>query len=39
MRVQISWGSDDTKKETKDFNSVQEMIDYAFNIYDRIILH
>ncbi len=39
LRVQIGWGSDDTKKEVKDFKSAQEMIDYAFTIHDQIILH
>lgn len=39
MKVQFSWASDDTKTETKEFNSSDEMLDFAFNIYDRIILH
>ncbi|MGI9010841.1 MAG: hypothetical protein ACR2F1_06610 [Nitrososphaeraceae archaeon] len=39
MRVKIGWGSDDTKTESKEFESTQDMLDYVFNIQDRIILH
>ncbi len=39
LRVQLGWGSDDRKKEVKEFKSAQEMIDYAFTIHDQIILH
>ncbi|MGI9012225.1 MAG: hypothetical protein ACR2F1_13705, partial [Nitrososphaeraceae archaeon] len=37
--VKIGWGSDDTKTESKEFESTQDMLDYVFNIQDRIILH
>ena len=39
MKVRISWASDDTKTETLEFNSREEMLDFAFSIHDRIILH
>jgi hypothetical protein len=39
MRVKYSWASDDTKTETIEFNSSDEMLDFTFNIHDRIILH
>lgn len=39
MKVKFSWASDDTKTEIKEFNSRDEMLDFAFNIFDRIILH
>lgn len=39
MNVKIGWGSDDTKTESKEFESTQDMLDYVFNIQDRIILH
>ncbi|MBA3750935.1 MAG: hypothetical protein H0X03_08630 [Nitrosopumilus sp.] len=39
MKVKFSWASDETKTEIKEFNSREEMLDFTFNIYDRIILH
>lgn len=39
MKVRISRGSDDKQSETKEFSSVEEMLNYAFSLHDRIILH
>ncbi|TVP40434.1 hypothetical protein [Candidatus Nitrosocosmicus arcticus] len=39
MKVKFSWASDDTKTDIKEFKSIEEMLDFTFNISDRIILH
>ena len=39
MKVRIGRGVDDTQSETKEFNSVEEMLTYAFSLKNRIILH
>jgi len=39
MKVKFSWASDDTKTNIKEFKSIEEMLDFTFDISDRIILH
>ena len=38
MKVKITWASDDIKAETKEFNSTNEMLEYAFGYDDDLIL-
>jgi len=39
VKVKFSWASDETKTEIKEFNSRDEMLGFAFNVFDRLILH
>ncbi len=38
MKVRINRGSDDTQSETREFDSCEEMLNYAFGLHHRIIL-
>lgn len=38
MKVRIGRGSDDSQSETREFNSVEEMLNYAFSLHHSIIL-